>query len=306
MRKIKDKLKWPYRATLSALNHMLSHVVSVPKLKEWNALLLHGRKLDLDHPNRLSEKILWLAYHSDTSVWSTIADKAAVRDFVSQKGLSQILIPSYGVYDHFEDIPFDRLPNQFVLSATHGCQMSFICRDKTALDLEALEKKVRFWLRRDLSYIALELHYAAIPHRILCTEYLPSDGDLIDYKIFCMNGRAYFTEVCTDRSKGPYFDIVDREWNIIPDVITGAKNCPYPLEKPENYAEMLAVAEKLAEDLPFCRVDLYNVDGRIYFGEMTMTPATGLLFHFTDEFLLAQGNNLSLPGQVLVENDPVE
>lgn len=295
-----ERWKWFCRLTLSRGNRFLLHFVPPEKLKVWNTRLLHGRKLDLENPQKLNEKILWLAYRTDTALWTTLADKAAVRDYVAQKGLSQILIPSFGVYDHFEDIPFDRLPNQFVLSATHGCQMTFICRDKTALDLEALEKKVRFWLRLDLSCIALELHYAAIPHRILCTEYLPSDGDLIDYKIFCMNGRAHFTEVCTERSKGPYFDIVDRDWNIIPDVITGAKNCPYPLEKPENYAEMLAAAEKLAEDLPFCRVDLYNVDGRIYFGEMTMTPATGLLFHFTDEFLLAQGKNLSLPSEASI------
>ena len=294
MRRTKELLKWAYRDVLSHTNHALLHYVPPAKLKVWNARFLHGRQLDLEHPKKLNEKILWLAYHTDTTLWSTLADKAAVRDYVASRGLKEILIPSYGVYEHFEEIPFEQLPDQFVLSATHGCQMTQICRDKSALDLSALKKQVDFWLRHDLSCMSLELHYAAIPHRILCTQYLPAERDLIDYKIFCMNGRAYFTEVCTERSKGPYFDIMDRDWNMIPNVITGAKNCPYPLVKPDNYDEMLFVAEKLSEDLPFCRVDLYNVDGKIYFGEMTMTPATGLLFHFTDEFLTEQGRNLIL------------
>ena len=280
---------------LSRINRFLLRFVPPAKLKAWNARLLHGRRIDPEHTEKLNEKILWLAYHTDTSLWSTLADKAAVRDYVARKGLSEILIPVYGVWDSFDEIPFDEIPAQFVLSATHGCQMTVVCRDKAALDMEALRKQVAFWLKQDLSCMSLELHYAAIPHRVIAAQYLPSDGDLIDYKIFCMNGRAYFTEVCTERSKGPYFDIVDRDWNMIPGVITGAENCPYPLKRPENYAEMLAVAEKLSEDLPFCRVDLYNVDGRIYFGEMTMTPATGLLFHFTDAFLLDQGKHLTLP-----------
>lgn len=294
MGRIRERLKWPYREVLSRANHALLRFVPPARLKVWNARLLHGRKLDLEHPQKLNEKILWLAYHTDTALWSTLADKAAVRDYVASKGLAEILIPSYGVYDRFEDIPFDQLPEQFVLSATHGCQMTRICRDKSALDFAALKKQVDFWLRHDLSFMSLELHYAAIPHRLLCTQYLESDGDLIDYKIFCMNGRAQFTEVCTERSKGPYFDIVDRDWNLVPGVITGAKNSPAPLVKPARYAEMLAVAERLSAELPFCRVDLYYVNDKIYFGEMTMTPATGLLFHFTDEFLAEQGAHLVL------------
>ena len=299
---IKERLKWSARLCLVRFNSLLLRFIPPAKLKTWNAYLLHGRKLDLKHPRKLNEKILWLAYNTDTSLWTTLADKAAVRDYVVSRGLEEILIPAYGVYHDFEEIPFDRLPDAFVLSATHGCQMTIVCRDKSALDLAEAEKKFRFWLRHNMANMALELHYAAIPPQILCTQYLPSDRDLIDYKIFCMNGRAHFTEVCTERSKGPCFDIFDRAWNPIPGVITGAQNCPYPLEKPAHYEQMLAVAEKLSEDLPFCRVDLYYVNGKIYFGEMTMTPATGLLFHFTEEFLLEQGDNLTLPGMEEKEN----
>ena len=285
-----EYLKWSVRCGLNAANHLLAKCIPVDILKTANARLLQHKRINLKKPTLLNEQILWNAYHTDTSLWSRLSDKYAVRKYVKQRGLEDILVPCYGVYRSVEEIPFEKLPDRFVMKATHGCDMTYICRSKNDIDYRNLKKKLRFWLRHNMAYMSLELHYAQIRHGIICEKLLedPSDktgAGLTDYKIFCIDGEARFIEVCSDRKKGPYLDLYDTEWHPIHDALTGACNNPFGVKKPSRLSDMLHDAEILAEGFPVVRVDLYEIDGDIYFGEMTFTPATGTLFHFQDWFL---------------------
>lgn len=284
-----EQLKWAVRCTLAAVNKTLSHIINIETLKTWHAGYYLKRDIDLKCPKKLNEKILYLSYHTDTTQWSQLADKYEVRQYVKQKGLEEILVPNYGVYRSFEEIDFERLPEKFVLKATHGCDMNYICTDKSRMNLKEVRKKVNFWLHHNLAYMALEPHYARITPRVLCEKYLENSGDIIDYKFFCCDGQARFVEVCSERAKGPYLDIFTLDWKPWKNVIVGAKNNPNGLQKPQQFERMIEIANKLAEGFPFVRVDLYEIENHIYFGEMTFTPATGVLFHFSDEFLLEQG-----------------
>ena len=289
-----EQIRWAVRVVRAAINKGLVSVVGVKKLKILNAKYYLKKEINLEKPEKLNEKILYLAYSTDTRLWSRLADKYEVREYVREKGFEEILVPVYGVYNSFEEIDFGRLPEKFVLKATHGCDMNYICRDKKELDLKKVKKKINFWLKNNLAYISLELHYAKIPPRIMCERFLESEGEIIDYKFFCCNGEVRFIEVCTERSKGPYLDIFMPDWTWRSGVIVGAKNNPDRIEKPKQFDRMKEIAAGLAEGLPFVRVDLYEVNGQVYFGEMTFTPATGVLFHFSEEFLIEQGKRFLL------------
>lgn len=290
-----ETVKWTARLGMTAANRFLCRIIGIKRLKTLIATHYHHRQIDLEHPRKLSEKILCLAYDTDTSEWSRLADKWEVRSFVARKQLEDILVPAYGVYDRFDQIDFDRLPDKFVLKATHGCDMNFICTDKSSIDLPRLRSRVNFWLRHNMAYMALEPHYARIPGRILCEKYLETEGEIVDYKFFCCDGTARFVEICSERSKGPYLDLMTLDWEPIPGAIVGAENNPLGLKKPANFGYMIEIANILAQGHPFVRIDLYEVGGQVYFGEMTFTPATGLLFHFSDAFLTEQGKYVTLP-----------
>lgn len=292
---MKYQIKWAGRYAIGMLHRALPRVLGVPRTKMLSTWILHRRRIDLEHPRKLNEKILWLAYHTDTSCWSRLADKAAVREYVRERGLEEILVPVYGVYDWFEDMDWAALPERFVLKATHGCDMNFICREKSKADPRTVAGKARFWLGMDLQWMALEPHYGAIPRRLLCEQLLP--GEITDHKCFCMDGKVRFIEVCSQREHGPYLDVFEPDWTPRPDAVVGAKHSPVAIERPECLDEMIRVAERLAQGLPFVRVDLYQVDGRVYFGEMTFTPAGGVLFRFSEEFLAEQGEYLKIDGE---------
>lgn len=284
-----DQLKWYFRAALMTLNRGLASVCGVKKAKVLLTKLYKKRLIDLDNPRKLNEKLLASYYQSDLKRLAELTDKYMVREFIQQKGLEDIIVPLYGVYDTFEQINFDKIPKQFVLKATHGCDMNLICTDKAELSLEAVKKKVNFWLHMNLAYMALELHYSYIQPRILCEKNLDTEGGIIDYKFHCHNGQVLFVLVCSERSDGNYRDVFMPDWTPRPEVVVNAKCNPSGIKKPASYERMLEIAKKLSEEFPFVRVDLYEVNGKIYFGELTFTPAAGILEHFSDEFLLEQG-----------------
>lgn len=290
-----ESLKWAARLGLTYLNKTLLYFMDIRQLKSLNAKYYLKREINLWNPQKLNEKILTLAYTTDTTLWSRMADKYEVRSYVKERGLEDILVPLYGVYDSCNQIDFEALPQKFVLKATHGCDMNFICKDKSAIDHRRLQNRLNFWLRHNMAYMSLEPHYACIPARVLCEKYLETQGEIIDYKFFCCDGKARFVEICTERSKGPYLDLMTLDWSPIPGSIVGAQNNPGGVEKPAGFDRMIEIADTLADGLPFVRVDLYEVDGHVYFGEMTFTPATGVLFHFSDAFLLEQGKYITLP-----------
>ena len=266
-----------------------------------------GKNLNLRQPCNLNEKILWLSFFSDTSLWSVCADKYSVRSYVQKKGLSGILVKLYGVWDSVGDINWESLPKSFVLKVTNGCGSVVEVMNKEELDIPSIESILEKWILKDVSKYTSEFHYRRIKPRIIAEELLvPSNQDmtvstsLIDYKIWCFNGVPDSVMVCGNRSpKGISFSLYNLQWEcrndaaLFNDKLKEIKN---PVPRPWNLDKMLEIAQKLSEDFPMVRVDLYNIDGHIYFGELTFTPYGGTITYFTSQELLRMGRKINLSG----------
>lgn len=286
---MRRKIKWFFRIVLMFLNKTLVGIFGVQRTKVLLTKWYKRRRLDLVHPQKLNEKILVAYYRSDMKAMAQLTDKYEVRTYIREKGLEDILVPLYGVYESVEQVDIGALPDAFVLKATHGCDMNLICKNKEQLSQKASRHEMEFWMHTNLAYMSLELHYAYIQPRIICEQYLETAEDIMDYKFHCHNGKVLFVLVCSERTKGNYRDVFMPDWTHRSDVVVKAECNPNGIQKPEMYDRMMEVARVLSEGFPFVRVDLYEVDGKVYFGELTFTPATGVLWHFTDAFLLEQG-----------------
>lgn len=268
----------------------------------------------LRNPQDLNEKILWMTLHTDTKEWSRLADKYEVRDFVRECGLEEILVEQYGLYNSMNEVDFDNLPNSFVLKPTHGSGDVVVVKDKSKANVEAIRTKIQGGLDEYICTSAAELHYTRIPHRVIAEELLINDSisekyssTLIDYKIWCFNGKAQFIWVCMNRfvknKDGAEVMTYDRDWNAHPEYCreTPDFSLADSMPKPNGYDHMLEVAEKLAEKFPVVRVDLYNLNGKLYFGEMTFTSYGAIMDFYSDEFLQLAGNMIDLSGVEVVK-----
>ncbi len=295
MNSIRWRFAWLFRKVLAGRNHLLCMFIEIPRLKTWIARWRYHRIIDIGNPRKLNEKILWIEYNTDSSLRSRLTDKYEVRKYVAEKGYADFLVPLYGIYTSPSEIDFCSLPDQFVLKATHGCDMNYICRNKSEESVPDIRRKMKLWINTGIAYIALEIHYLTIPRRIICEEYIDNgDIPLIDYKIHCSDGKPRFILVCSYKNRQKFLDVFDLEWKHL-HVVVGANENPDTPARPENLEDICGMAECLAEGIPFVRIDLYAANDKIYFGEMTFTPATGLLFHFTDAFLLEQGKYCTIP-----------
>ena len=235
---------------------------------------------NLRHPKDLSE--IWIKRVLDGKVddLSYLADKYEVRKYVEAKGLKDILTPLVAVYESADVIVFDELPNRFALKANFGAGKNIICTDKSQLDTSQCREKARQWLSTE-SFNASERHYNRIPKKIVCEEFIDdgSGGFPTDYKFMCINGKVYCILGVSNRESGhglylPY----SRNWKPIPEFYRGHSTAHNLLPRPANLDEMIETAEELAEGIELVRVDLYSNGTRIWFGEMTLTPA-GCIFH---------------------------
>ena len=235
---------------------------------------------NLRHPKDLSE--IWIRRVLDSKIidLAYLADKYAVRDYVIEKGLESILTPLIAVYESADDIDFDKLPGRFALKANFGAGKNIICTDKSKLNYEQCREKVRTWLKSGV-YSQAERHYNLIPKKFVCEEFIDdgSGGFPVDYKFMCIHGKVYCILGVGGREAGhgsylPY----TTDWKPIPGYYRGDSTAHEPLPRPANLEDMIQVAEKLAEGIDLVRVDLYSNGSRIWFGEMTLTPA-GCIFH---------------------------
>lgn len=207
-----------------------------------------------------------------------------------------------GPWNKEEDVDFANLPNSFAIKATHGCKMNYLVPDKSKMNISKCRQEMQRWLATTYGGYSLEPHYLSIPHRIYAEEFLENSNQLIDYKIHCLNGKPEFILVCSDRKANGdaamqvTLDLFDLKWQHIPELIpSGAEVAgDGSMPKPEKLTEMLEIAERLAKDFKFVRVDLYELNGKIYFGELTFTPGCCVLPYFTKKFDLEMGQKLKL------------
>lgn len=257
-----------------------------------------GYRIDWDHPRNLNEKIQWLLCFSDTREWSRLADKLQVRDFVRSKGFEDLLVPLLGHWERAEEIPWDRLPERFVLKCNHDSNSTRIVGPES--DREALTEHFRQRLKLHFGSLAGETYYNRIPPRVLAEEYLDAGTEKPnDYKVWCLDGKPYCIFTCSDR-EGTYlkintFHLDWTPWEGACSFDEHHLDGGYAVPRPQQLERMLAVAEALAEGFPEVRVDFYEVRGRLYFGEMTFASMAGRMHYFTPAFLREMGARVTLP-----------
>ena len=259
-----------------------------------------GRKLDLKAPKRFTEKLQWYKINYRNPLMHKCVDKYAVRKYVESKGLGDILVELYGHYKNISDVPFSKLPNSFVIKTTHGGGglNVVVVPDKSKIDREELKEKLSFSEDRvanngggrEWAYYGLKT--GIIVEQLLVNSENPRAG-VNDYKIFCYNGHAKYIIVDVDRYIGHKRNFYDRDWNNL-HITSDCPAADREIEKPENLEKMLEIAEKLSEGFPYVRVDLYDVDGKIYFGELTFYPWSGYVQFFPDSFDFEMGKEFIL------------
>ena len=259
-----------------------------------------GRKLNMGNPETLNEKLQWLKFNYRFPLQSIVSDKLLVRDYVKEKIGEKYLISLLGSWKEYSDIDFSALPNQFVLKCNHDSGGLVVCTDKEKLNHEEAKKKIEKSLRSNFFYIGREYQYRNIKPMIICEKFISDNGKVpMDYKIYCFNGKPDVILVCRDRfSKNTHrasYLFFDQKWNFQP-LDKGDENLQdVNIPKPENLDEMIEIVKKLSEDFVFARIDLYNIKGKIYFGEITLSPNSGFDPDIKYETDLMFGQKLEIP-----------
>ena len=247
----------------------------------WQYRFITGKQLNLTKPILYTEKLQFLRYFvfpRDPLVIRA-SDRVAVREMLEEKGLKKYLVPIYGSYHRFEDIPWKQLPKQFVLKCTHASGFNHIVLNKDQVHVPKLKRLFNRWLKQDYGLKTLERHYSPIPRKIIIETYLGLATSLpIEYKIHVFHGQAKYLYVVTGRGSNIRYTHLLINWTPFPGAqFNGWKTAEYPVIEPENFKTMVQLAEKLGSPFPFVRVDLYSIKGKIYFSELTFTPAKGTL-----------------------------
>ena len=242
-----------------------------------------GYTLNLDNPQTFSEKIQWLKLYNRKPEYTKMVDKYEAKKYVASVIGEEYIIPTLGVWNKFEDIDFEKLPNQFVLKCTHDSGGLVICKDKQSLNIDLVRKKINKSLKKNYFWENREWPYKNVHPRIIAEQYMKQQGEkeLIDYKFFCFNGSPLYCQVIKDRNTNETIDFYDRNW--IRQNFLGLLNPRRPQathahieqKKPRNFKEMLDIAHKLSQDIPFLRVDLYEINDKVYWGELTFYPYSG-------------------------------
>lgn len=257
------------------------------KLQYW---IKTGRRLNLKNPIRYNEKLQWYKLYYRDPLMTQCADKYRVRDYVTSKGLKDILVPLYGAYNNADEINFDALPDKFVLKSNNGGGNStnIICRDKNEINIPEVKDIVDSWLLERTPKAGREWSYYDIKPKVIAEKYLKENSKygLIDYKFYCFNAEPHYVKVAinTTSTKGPQNGIFDIDFKQLPYYRTEVGKITERIEKPKNFKYMCEIAKKLSEDFPHVRVDLYNIDGKIYFGELTFYDTSGYQIFNLEEF----------------------
>ena len=236
-----------------------------------------GKKLDLENPRSFNEKLQWLKLYDRNPDYTRMVDKYAAKAYIAERVGWEYVVPALGVWDHFDEIDFDSLPNQFVLKCTHDSGGLVVVQDKAQMDRQAAWKKIEKSLKRNYYAIHREYPYKNIAPRILAEPYLQEQGmeELKDYKFFCFQGEPKVMFIAVERSKIPEIDFFDMDFSHLPFWEEGERNAQIPPEKPEYFDRMKELSTVLSQDTPFLRVDFYEVNGRLYVGELTFYHGGG-------------------------------
>lgn len=234
------------------------------------------KSLDLKNPQTYNEKLQWLKLYDRNPDYVKMVDKYEVKNYVKELIGDEYIIPTIGIWDKFEDIDFDSLPEQFVLKCTHDSGGLVICKDKSKLDIKEAKRKINHALKRNYYLNTREWPYKDVKPRIIAEKYMDDgSGQLKDYKFFCFNGEPKSLFIASDRGIDTRFDFYDMDFNHL-DFINGYKNSGKKISKPQGFEKMAELSRKLSKGLPQARIDFYDINGKIYFGEITFFHWSGL------------------------------
>lgn len=254
-----------------------------------------GDKLDLENPKTYNEKLQWLKLYDCTSLKTLLVDKYLVRDWVSEKIGSEYLIPLLGVWNSYDEINFDSLPQKFVLKTNHGSSWNLIVKNKNEINQKQAKMNFDKWMNTNFAfYNGFELQYLNVPRKIIAEEYLEDLEKVSDYRFMCFNGEVKMVWLDTYQTDHRCLTFFTPEWKKM-NIKMRHPIAEYDIPRPKNYEKMLAIASTLSQGFAHVRVDLYNVDGKIYFGELTFSSTSGTLGIEPKEFEYEMGDWIELP-----------
>lgn len=305
MQKLITYFKEPKKFFIAVLAHFGTWLPDVMYLKILYRLKM-GYDLDLKTPRTFTEKLQWLKVYDYKPEYTKMVDKLAAKDYVASRIGEEYIIPTLGVWDRVEDIDWDSLPDQFVLKTTHGGGGGgvVVCSDKKHFDKAKAIKKLQTSMHSNAGKTYRERPYLNVPRKIIAEKFMAERkakenakiSDLPDYKFFCFNGEPYYCQVIRDRHTKETIDFYDMEWNHMPFVGLNpvARNGVEPVVKPLHLEVMKDICRKLSKDMKFARIDLYVIDDKIYFGEITLYPASGIGIFYPNKWNIELGNLISL------------
>lgn len=291
------------------LTHPMSYAIRIlgnilPDMPDTNAFYLKvlyrytmKKKLNLKDPQRYNEKMQWLKLHDRNPEYIKMVDKYEAKKYVADKIGESYIIPTLGVWDRFDDIDFESLPQQFVLKCTHDSGGVVVVKDKKDFDVAAAKKLINRHLKRNYFWHTREYPYKDIKPRIIAEQYMidESGTELKDYKFLTFSGKVKTLFVATDREKGVRYDFYDTDFNHLP--LNEYENAGREIAKPAGFEEMKVLSEKLSAGIPHLRVDFYDINGKVYFGELTFYHLSGMEHFEPEEWDYTFGEWLQLPGK---------
>ena len=262
-------------------------------------LLRNNRALNLKNPKSFNEKLQWLKLYDRNPLYTQLVDKYEVRKYITYVIGKEYLIPLLGVYNDFDEIDFKKLPNKFVLKCTNDSGSIIMCTNKSELDMNETREKINKSLKRNFYLLYREWPYKNIKPRIICEKYMVDESgtELKDYKFFCFNGDPKALFIATDRGVDTRFDFFDLDFNHLP-FMQHYKNSVKEIKKPAGFNEMIRLAKVLSKDIPHVRVDFYDINGKVYFGELTFFHFSGFEKFEPEYYDELFGSWLELPSKI--------
>lgn len=302
--KIMNYIKEPKNIILTLANHNILKISDETYLKILYKVKMN-KELNLENPQTFSEKIQWLKLYNRNPKYTKMVDKYEAKKYVANIIGEEYIIPTIGIYNNFEEIVFDKLPNQFVIKCTHDSDSIIICKDKNNLSIENAKEKINGCLKNNFYLKAREWVYKNIKPRIIIEKYMATEKqpELIDYKFFCFNGKPQFIYVSEALSNHEMAKISFADMNYKMTEFHRKDYNPFKVlpPKPKNFEKMKELAEKLSKNIPFLRVDFYEIEDKIFFGELTFSPCAGYIPFDPEEYDKILGDMLDLPKEKRVE-----
>ena len=298
--KLKRAIRNPREVGLMLVNLLAPIITNDKVFLSLKYRVIFGKKLNWETPKTFSEKLQWLKVYDRNPQYTVLVDKIKVKEYVAEKLGEEYIIPTLGTWEHPEDIDFDSLPEKFVLKCNHNSGLGmYICKDKSKMDKDAVIRELNKGLKEDYYKLGREWPYKNVPRRILAEKFIETDpniNDLIDYKFFCFDGKPKYCQVIAGRNSVMSIDFFDEKWNHQsfhePKIFPFAIKVP---SKPKCLDMMWKAAKLLAEGKPFSRIDFYEVNNKIYFGEITFFPTSGFGGFSPEEYDMQFGSLIPLP-----------